>query len=41
MAKKKKAPLGTQQQFEWELDDDFVPAGKAKKNKKSEKTGSI
>ena len=37
MAKKKKAPLGTtqQQKFEWELDDDeFVPAGKAKKNKK-------
>ena len=33
LAKKKKAP--TQQQFEWELDDDeFVPAGKAKKNKK-------
>ena len=37
MDKKKKAPLGTtqQQKFEWELDDDeFVPAGKAKKNKK-------
>ncbi len=40
LAKKKKAPLGgtTQNmQFEWELDDDFdefVPAGKAKKNKK-------
>ena len=37
LAKKKKAPLGTtqQQKFEWELDDDeFVPAGKAKKNKK-------